>query len=72
MSADATTADIAAEVTGMGLSRGNALATRTALRFLRRRAYGRAELAALAERSAFGGAEVTSEGITLTATLTRR
>jgi ubiquinone/menaquinone biosynthesis C-methylase UbiE len=72
MSADATTADIAHEVAGMSLSRFNALVTRTVLRFLRRRAYGRAEFEALAARSRFGSAEVTTGGIGLTATLTRR
>jgi ubiquinone/menaquinone biosynthesis C-methylase UbiE len=72
MSADATSADIAAEVAGMELSRGNALITRSALRFLRRRAYGRAAFEAVAARSRFGTADVTTAGITLTATLTRR
>ena len=72
MSADATTADIATEVAGMSLSRGNALVTRSVLRFLRRRAHGRARFEELAARSRFGEASITTRGIGITVTLTKR
>jgi ubiquinone/menaquinone biosynthesis C-methylase UbiE len=69
MSADATHADIAAEVDAMALGRVNAFVTRAVLEFLRRRAYGRARFAALAAQSRFGTAEIATEGMTLTVTL---
>jgi ubiquinone/menaquinone biosynthesis C-methylase UbiE len=72
MSADATNPDIAREVEGMALSRANAVVTRSALRFLRRRAYGRARFADVVARSRFGTAEITTQGIGVTVTLTRR
>jgi len=72
LSADATDEGIEAEVAGMSLSRWNTLVTRATLHFLKRRAYGRASFAELAARSRFGAAEVTTEGISLMATLTRR
>jgi ubiquinone/menaquinone biosynthesis C-methylase UbiE len=71
MSADATNDDVAREVAGMSLSGGNALLTRSTLRWLRRRAYGVAQFEELAGQTRFGAAEVRSEGIDLVATLTR-
>ena len=69
LSAEATHADIAAEVDGMALSRPGTLVTRGVLEFLRRRAYGREQLAELAARSRFGTAEITTAGAAITATL---
>jgi ubiquinone/menaquinone biosynthesis C-methylase UbiE len=69
MSADATDEGIEAEVAGMSLSRWNTLVTRTVLHFLRRRAYGRTSFGEVAARSRFGAAEVSTEGISLVATL---
>jgi ubiquinone/menaquinone biosynthesis C-methylase UbiE len=69
MSADATDTDIAAEVDAMALNRVNTFVTNAALHVLRRRAYGRATFEALAERSRFGTAEITTAGITVTVTL---
>jgi hypothetical protein len=72
MSADASNADIAAEVAGMELSATNRLITQAVLRFLRRRAYGRTRLEDLAVRSHFGGGTITTQNIGITLTLTRR
>jgi ubiquinone/menaquinone biosynthesis C-methylase UbiE len=69
LSADATHDDIAAEVDGMALGRAAALVTRGVLEFLRRRAYGREQFAALAARSRFGTAEIAHSGVSVTVTL---
>jgi ubiquinone/menaquinone biosynthesis C-methylase UbiE len=61
----ATRADIAAEVQGMQLTPVNTVATRLTLSWLRRRAHSPADLRTLAERSAFGGAEIRTDGIGL-------
>ena len=61
----ATRADIAAEVRRMQLTPVNAAATRLTLGWLRRRAHSPADFRALAERSAFGAAEVRTDGISL-------
>jgi ubiquinone/menaquinone biosynthesis C-methylase UbiE len=72
MSADATNDAIGREVAGMRLGTANAVVTRSVLRLLRRRAYGRDGFAELARRSAFGAAEVRADGIGLVVTLTKR
>jgi ubiquinone/menaquinone biosynthesis C-methylase UbiE len=69
LSADATHEDIATEVDGMALGRAAGLVTRGVLEFLRRRAYGREQFAALAARSRFGTAEIAGSGVGLTVTL---
>jgi len=71
MSADAGRAAIANEVAGMRLGRGAAWMTRRILTMLRRRAYSAGQLEDLARRSAFGGAQVTTGGISLEAVLTK-
>jgi ubiquinone/menaquinone biosynthesis C-methylase UbiE len=71
LSADATDADIAAEVDAMALNRVNTFLTNAALHVLRRRAYGRARFADAAARSRFGTAEIATAGITITVTLRR-
>jgi ubiquinone/menaquinone biosynthesis C-methylase UbiE len=63
MSSEAAAGDIADEVKRMALSPTNAFFTRSALAMLRRRAYSRAEFERLVGRSAFGTAEVRTEGI---------
>ena len=65
MSRDASGADIAHEVSGMGLSRLNAFVTKAALTGLRRRAYTPAQLERLAAESAFQSCAITTEGIGL-------
>jgi ubiquinone/menaquinone biosynthesis C-methylase UbiE len=62
---DATRSDIAAEVRRMRLSPVNAAVTRLTLGWLRRRAHSPADFRALAARSAFGSAEVRTDGIGL-------
>jgi ubiquinone/menaquinone biosynthesis C-methylase UbiE len=62
---DATRADIAAEVRRMQLTQVNSVLTRLTLGWLRRRAHSPAEFQSLAQRSAFGGAEVRTDGIGL-------
>jgi ubiquinone/menaquinone biosynthesis C-methylase UbiE len=62
---DASRADIAAEVRRMQLTAVNTLVTRITLGWLRRRAHSPAHFRALAEQSAFGGAEVRTDGIGL-------
>jgi ubiquinone/menaquinone biosynthesis C-methylase UbiE len=59
----ATRADIAAEVRRMRLSPANAAVTRLTLGWLRRRAHSPADFRALAGRSAFGTADVRTDGI---------
>jgi hypothetical protein len=69
MSADATDTDITAEVDAMALNRVNTFVTNAVLHVLRRRAYGRARFAEVAERGRFGTAEIATSGITITVTL---
>lgn len=61
----ATRADIAAEVRRMHLTGINPVVTRLTLAWLRRRAHTPAEFRALAQRSAFGDAEIRTDGIGL-------
>lgn len=68
---ETTAADIRAEVAGMKLSAFNGFLTRRTLTWLRRRAYSRARFAALAQRSAFGGAEITTGGLEIAVRLTK-
>ena len=62
---DATRADIAAEVRGMQLTAVNRVLTRLTLGWLRRRAHSAAGFRSLAQRSAFGAADVRTHGIGL-------
>jgi ubiquinone/menaquinone biosynthesis C-methylase UbiE len=71
MSADASSAAIAAEVKGMKLSRFSGLMTRVILTGLRRRAYSPSQFEDLAKRSAFGGATIGADGIGLDVILTK-
>ena len=71
MWSESTAADIRNEVERMQLSAVNAFMTRRTLTWLRRRAYSRAQFAALAQRSAFGGAEVETSGIEIRVRLTK-
>jgi len=71
LSAEASAGDIAAEVAGMRLSAPNALLTRVALRFLRRRAYRAERFLALAAESRFGAAEIATHGVGVVVTLRR-
>ena len=68
---EATAAAIRDDVRRMNLSSFNGFMTRRTLTWLRRRAYSREKFAALAQRSAFGGAEVTTGGIEIRVRLTR-
>jgi ubiquinone/menaquinone biosynthesis C-methylase UbiE len=61
----ATRADIAGDVRRMGLSPVNATATRLTLGWLRRRARPAAEFRRLAGQSAFGGCEISTDGLGL-------
>jgi ubiquinone/menaquinone biosynthesis C-methylase UbiE len=70
--ADATRSDIAREVDTMALSRANAFSTRLVLGWLRRRAHSSAAFAKLAARSPFGSATISTAGVGMTVTLTRR
>jgi ubiquinone/menaquinone biosynthesis C-methylase UbiE len=72
MRKEATSADIAAEVAQMGLSRLNAFLTRVALGGLRHRAFSRGRFEALAAESAFGGCEIHGEGIGMEVRLTKQ
>jgi ubiquinone/menaquinone biosynthesis C-methylase UbiE len=65
MSAQASKAAIAAEVEAMGVGRLAAFTTRQILTGLRRRAYSPGQFNELAQRSTFGGATVSTEGIGL-------
>jgi hypothetical protein len=49
----------------MGLNPPNAAATRLTLGWLRRRAHPAAEFRRLAGRSAFGGCEINTDGLSL-------
>jgi ubiquinone/menaquinone biosynthesis C-methylase UbiE len=71
MSRNATTADIKAEVAGMGLPRRDALFTGVALRALRRRAFTPGQFRDLAAASDFTSCTVTTSGIGLEVRLTR-
>jgi ubiquinone/menaquinone biosynthesis C-methylase UbiE len=71
MSRDATTADIKAEVSGMGLSRRDALFTSLALRALRRRAFSVERFRKLAAASLFTTCTLSADGIGLEVRLTR-
>ena len=62
---DSTAADIAGEVAKMRLSPVNALVTRFALRWLRRRARTAERFRSLASASTFGRCEITTDGIGL-------
>jgi hypothetical protein len=53
----------------MALNRVNTFVTNAVLHVLRRRAYGRARFAEVAERGRFGTAEIATSGITITVTL---
>ena len=68
---EATSAAIREEVRRMNLSAVNAFSTRLTLTWLRRRAYSRDTFAALAQRSAFGAAEITTAGLEIRVLLTR-
>ncbi len=71
MSADADARAIKAEVAGMQLGRLAGLTTRVILTWLRRRAYSAPQFEQLAQRSEFGAATVTVEGIGLEVTLVK-
>jgi ubiquinone/menaquinone biosynthesis C-methylase UbiE len=69
---DASNADIAREVRGMGLNPVSAFMTRLVLStLLRRRAYSPARFERLVAGTLFGTCEVTTEGIGLEVRLTR-
>jgi ubiquinone/menaquinone biosynthesis C-methylase UbiE len=68
MSADADRPAIKAEVAGMEVGRVAGLTTRVILTGLRRRAYSAAQFEQLAQRSRFGAATVTPDGIGLEVT----
>lgn len=63
MRKDASAAAIRDEVDGMHLGPMRAFMTRGALGSLRKRAYSKDQFARLAAASAFGGCEITSDGI---------
>jgi ubiquinone/menaquinone biosynthesis C-methylase UbiE len=68
---DASRADIAREVQQMRLSRLNQVSVRFTLAMLRRRAHSPAQFHRLAERSAFRGGEVLTDGVGLEVRLTK-
>jgi ubiquinone/menaquinone biosynthesis C-methylase UbiE len=63
LNAEATRADIAAEVARMGLNPVNAAATRFTLGWLRRRAHPAAEFRRLAAASTFGRCDIRTDGV---------
>jgi ubiquinone/menaquinone biosynthesis C-methylase UbiE len=65
MNRDATHADIAAEVRGMGLGWFLSFTTKATLEMLRRRAYGRGDFERLAAASPFGSCLIKAQGIGL-------
>ncbi len=65
MSHEATHADIAEEVQGMGLGRFSTFTTTATLEMLRRRAYSRADFERLAAASPFGSCVIKAQGIGL-------
>jgi ubiquinone/menaquinone biosynthesis C-methylase UbiE len=69
---DATRAEIDREVRSMGLGRVSAAFTRAALAMLRRRAATREQFERLAAASAFGGCEVSPDGIGVEVRLHKR
>jgi ubiquinone/menaquinone biosynthesis C-methylase UbiE len=69
MNHQASAADLDREVAGMRLNRINGIMTGQTLRRLRRRAYTPERFAALAASSAFGGATIRVDGISLVVTL---
>jgi ubiquinone/menaquinone biosynthesis C-methylase UbiE len=69
MSSDADRPAIKAEVAGMEVGRVAGLTTRVILTGLRSRAYSAAQFEQLAQRSRFGAATVTPDGIGLEVTL---
>jgi ubiquinone/menaquinone biosynthesis C-methylase UbiE len=71
MNRDAGADDVAREVADMRLSRLNAAMTRSTLTFLRRRAYARGTFAKVAGDSAFGGSDITTDGIGIEVRLTK-
>ena len=72
LSREASTAEIAAEVRKMGLSRLNAFVTKWILAtVLRRRAYSRVQIEQLASSSAFGSYQFARDGIGFTVTLAK-
>ncbi|MBO0684900.1 MAG: class I SAM-dependent methyltransferase [Candidatus Dormibacteraeota bacterium] len=71
MNRDTPAAEIEREVRRMELSRLNAVMTRLALAWLRRRAYSRAEFERLAAESAFRTCEIRTGGIGLEVWLTK-
>ena len=72
MDKSATSAAIAEEVAPMRLNWFNALFTRRALGWLRKRAYTAAQFQRMSGESAFSGASVTVSGIGLEVRLTKR
>ena len=72
MDKSASNAAIAEEVAPMRLNWFNALFTRRALGWLRKRAYTAAQFQRMGAESAFGGARVTVSGIGLEVRLTKR
>jgi ubiquinone/menaquinone biosynthesis C-methylase UbiE len=72
MSGDASGSAIDQEVRRMKLGRLNAFMTRQALLGLRRRAYTKEQFARLATASAFGGCEITTDGIGMEVRLRKR
>jgi ubiquinone/menaquinone biosynthesis C-methylase UbiE len=61
----ATGADLDREIRRMELSPVNAIMTKSTLRMLRRRAHSEAQFEQLAAQSAFGGCEITSDGLSI-------
>ena len=72
MRREASTAEIAAEVQQMGLSRINALLTLTALLGLRYRAFSATQFQRLAAESRLGSCEITLDGIGMEVRLTKQ
>lgn len=71
MNREATNPEIVAEVEAMHLTGPNAFITQTTLGWLRRRAMSPEQFRRLAEESAFGGADLSTDGISLNVRLTR-
>jgi ubiquinone/menaquinone biosynthesis C-methylase UbiE len=69
---DASGADIDQEVDGMGLSRLSAMATRSALRMLRRRASTPTQFEHLAAQSAFRTCDIQTQGVGMEIRLQRQ
>jgi ubiquinone/menaquinone biosynthesis C-methylase UbiE len=71
LSREATGADIRREIEGMHLGRLNAIASRLALTMLRRRAYTRARFERLVARGPFRTGDISIDGVSLDARLTK-